>query len=268
MRKCRQNKNWFFPVILLFIFNLVSPAPANAQIVRKSKIEFPAIDSLLITADHYYSRKEYPYILLFHTELSSRGEVDSLAQRFVKMRYNCLAVDLRSGDKYGFVKNETAERALAEGLDVRIEAGEKDIISTLEFVKSLTYNPVLLLGSSSSASLCIKVAAGRDNIGGILAFSPGEFFLPEFGVPSVLPDFNTPVFIAGNATEEPYLNEMFSGLPDKYKSLMTPSGNSLGRGSELLLSGNPARDEYWMAVLIFIKSLNEIPDGEVPCNPL
>ena len=77
---------------------LLQAIPAGAQIIRKSKVTFFSSDSLSITADHYFSKKTNPCILLFHTENSSRGEFDSIAGRFARMQYNCLAVDLRSGE--------------------------------------------------------------------------------------------------------------------------------------------------------------------------
>lgn len=240
----------------------------SAQIVRKTKVEFFSSDSVLITADHYYSRKENPYILLFHTEKSSRGEFDSLAYRFVKMQYNCLAVDLRTGDKYGFVHNETAERVHEGGLDIDTDNAEEDIIAAINFVSSFNGKPIVLLGSSSSASLCVKIASRNPKVKAVMAFSPGEFFLPEFKLASVLPGMKTPLFIAGNPEEQPYINEIFSDLNDQYKSFMPPPDHALGRGARLLLMGNPARDEYWLAVLIFIKSIKTLPDGEVSDNPV
>ncbi len=243
------------PAIIFLAF--LSSGNSYAQIVRKSKIEFYSTDSLLITADHYYSRKENPYILLFHTEQSSRGEFGVIAERFIKMQYNCIAVDIRTGNKHGFVKNETSGRALDNGIDRELEDGEKDIIASLNYVRSISDNNIIILGSSSSASLSLKIAAEEEDITAVIALSPGEFFQPEFEVRSIFENYKIPVFIAGNKSEEPYLVDIFSDLKEEYKTMITASENTRGRGTGLLLEENPANNEYWFSILIFIKSLKE-----------
>ena len=75
---------------------------------HKEKVTFESEDGVLITADHYLINQEYPYIVLFHQAGSSRGEFNEIAEKLMMLRYNCLAVDLRSGDNSNFVKNETA----------------------------------------------------------------------------------------------------------------------------------------------------------------
>ena len=235
----------------------MSSGSSYAQIVRKSKIEFYSTDSLLITADHYYSKKSNPYILLFHTEQSSRGEFDVIAERFIKMQYNCIAVDIRTGNKHGFVKNETSGRAMDSGIDRELEDGEKDIIASLNYVRSINKNNIIILGSSSSASLSLKIAAEENDITAVIALSPGEFFQPEFEVRSIIENYKIPVFIAGNKLEEPYLIDIFTDLKEEYKTMITASENTRGRGTGLLLEENPANNEYWFSILIFIKSLKE-----------
>lgn len=256
MQKLFRGKILNYSILAIFLLTSLSTEKAFSQIVRKSKIEFYSSDSLLLTADHYFSKKGNPYILFFHSENSSRGEFDNIATRFTKMHYNCLAVDLRTGNKYGYVKNESAERASRNSRDKRLISGEKDILAAIKFVQSLSKKNLILFGSSSSASLSLKIASEINNIDAVMALSPGEYFKPEFVVQNLIPDFNIPIFIAGNKIEEPYLNDMFFELKEEYKSIVNPSENSEGRGTELLSQDNPASNEYWMAVLIFIKSLN------------
>ncbi|MCK4920875.1 MAG: hypothetical protein KAS71_07505 [Bacteroidales bacterium] len=245
-----------YSLLAIILLTSLSMEKSFGQIVRKSKIEFYSSDSLLLTADHYFSKKGNQYILFFHSENSSRGEFDNIANRFTKMRYNCLAVDLRTGNKYGYIKNESAERASRSNVKNSLISGEKDILAAIEFAQSLSNKNLILFGSSSSASLSLKIAAEINNIDAVMALSPGEYFKPEFAVQNLIPDFNIPIFVAGNKIEEPYLNDMFFELKEEYKSIVDPADNSEGRGTELLSQNNPANNEYWMAVLIFIKSLN------------
>jgi dienelactone hydrolase len=65
----------------------------------QDKVSFHAEDGLKITADLYLIDFSEPFILLFHQAESSRGEYNDIAPRLNKLGYNCLAVDLRSGQK-------------------------------------------------------------------------------------------------------------------------------------------------------------------------
>lgn len=257
LQKLNRNKLLKFSALAFILLTIFSTETTFSQIVRKSKIEFYSKDSLILTADHYFSDKEYPYILFFHSENSSRGEFESIAYRFTKMHYNCLAVDLRTGDKFGYVKNESVPRDSGSFIDRRLKNGEQDILAAIEFAQTLTDKNLILFGSSSSASLSLKVATELTNIDAVMALSPGEYFKPDFSIQNMAPEFKIPIFIAGNKIEEPYLKDIFFELKDEYKSLVNPSENSVGRGAELLSEENPANNEYWMAVLIFIKTLNE-----------
>ena len=91
---------------LYFIF-LFLGLTASAQ----EKVSFFSEDSLNITADLYLNDYLNPFILLFHQAESSRGEFKNIAPKLMKLGYNCLAVDLRSGEKSNYIKNETAYRA-------------------------------------------------------------------------------------------------------------------------------------------------------------
>jgi dienelactone hydrolase len=230
------------------------PASISAQVIRKSKISFKASDGLMITADLYQSRKSNPYILLLPQEQSCRGEFDSIASLFIKMNYNCMAVDLRSGDNFRFVKNETAIRAREGGFANSLNAASKDIEAAIDYLYQSTGNKISLFGSASSASLALIVGRDNDHVKAIVAFDPGEYFLPEYELKSVLANYPKPLFIACTPDEYFYLSgiEGFTG-PD---IILFRSTSQEGiRGTNALLKENPARDEYWLSLLIFFKSL-------------
>ena len=92
LQKLNSKRLLKFSILAIILFSILTAENAFSQIVRKSKLEFYSTDSLILTADHYYSNKDNPYILFFHSENSSRGEFDNIAYRFSKMHYNCLAV--------------------------------------------------------------------------------------------------------------------------------------------------------------------------------
>ena len=84
-------------IIIISLISILLASPAT-----KKKVTFTAEDGLEITADLYVEKEEYPYILLFHQAESSRGEYNETAIKLAKLRYNCLAVDLRSGNNSNY----------------------------------------------------------------------------------------------------------------------------------------------------------------------
>ncbi len=239
----------------LLILLIIIPVHYSFQVVRKTKVNFQAEDGLVITADQYYSKKSNPYIILFHQEGASRGEFEPIAERFLRMNYNCLAVDLRSGDKYGFTTNETTKLAREKGFNTRLYESLKDIKAAIAYVQEISEEPIILLGSSYSSSLSLFAAGEFPEVKAVITFSPGEFFLPETSLQSVLKDFNKPVF-AGCSTEEyPYVAEMFQNSDNQNYIIFKPSYGQGKRTAEALLPGNETSDEYWLALLIFIRSI-------------
>lgn len=254
-RKSEIIKTGFLKVFVSAVF-LTSflMQDLKTQIIRKTTVDFYSSDSLLITADHYYSRPEDPYILLFHQENSSRGEYDSLAGRFIKMRYNCLSVDLRTGDNYGFVNNLTAVRAKEKKLTGKAGA-EKDILAAISFVSEMSDQKVMLLGSSLSATLALKVASEDDRVKAVMAFSPGEYLRPRHSLERILKKISIPTYITSGPVAYPYLLESVKGISEGRLTIFEPPENTKERGASLLMNKNPSYNEYWLSVLIFIKSL-------------
>jgi dienelactone hydrolase len=240
--------------LLVFVFLLAGNNSGNAQIIRKSLVEFYASDSLLISADHYFSSKENSYILLFHREGSSRGEFESIADRFVKMGYNCLAVDMRNGDSFGFVNNKTASRAKSQNLQSDAKA-EMDILAAIDYISQIYTGEMILLGSSFSATLCLKVATENENVKAVMTFSPGDFMRSRTTLKELLEKIQKPVFIASNQIEYPFVVEATSEINDDKITLVKPPENAENRGIGLLSDNNPVSDTYWLSVLVFIKSL-------------
>lgn len=230
------------------------PEPLIAQVIRKSTLTFAASDGLLVTADLYQSKKSNPYILLFHEDQSCKAEYDSIVSRFIKMNYNCMAVDLRSGSDVGFNKNETANRAKEEGFSTSIFNGILDMEAAINYAYDLSGKDVSLIGSGSSASLALIVGARHDKVTAVVNFSPGEYLLPDCSINNLLADFIKPVFVACTATEKEYLSGI-EGFPGIDKVLFSPTDGEGLHGTSALLPENQSRDEYWLSLLIFFKSL-------------
>lgn len=237
----------------LFIMILAIPL-IHAQGERE-KVTFPAEDGIVVTADKYFTDEELPYILLFHQAGSSRGEFIDIAGRFQKLRYNCLAVDLRSGRSSNYIQNETAKNAGLRNAPVKYLDAAMDIRAAIDYVRELSPLPMILLGSSYSASLVMLEGEENPNVSAVIAFSPGEYFGEDLRMEDRIDTISKPLFIAVTEREEPYVRQMMSGIPEEDYTLFRPEGPGK-HGARALWEDNPSKDEYWLALLLFINNLN------------
>jgi dienelactone hydrolase len=239
-----------------YLFILISfPILASGQVIRKSKVSFPTSDNLIVTADHYISKKSNPYIILLHTEGSSRAEYDFIATRLLKLNYNCLAVDLRSGDRYEFTTNETAKRAKEMGLANGLYESAKDVKASIDYVKSLSDSSIILFGSSFSATLSIILAENDSLIDAVIAFSPGNFFSPESDLKEIIPDYKKPLFAGFSVDEFPFVEEIFAETELNNLTVFKPINSNGIRTTKALLNSNAGSDEYWFALLVFFRNI-------------
>jgi len=240
--------------ILILIASLIL-----VPVTRKKKITFLSRDSLEVTADVYVAKEDYPYLILFHQEGSSRGEYNETALKFMKLNFNCLAVDLRSGNNSNYVRNETARKAMQTFKpSLFLDAGN-DIEAAIEYAYNINNQNVILVGSSFSASLCMVIGNRNPHVKAVIAFSPGEFFGDNLRLEEELDTFRIPLFVTGTETELPYIDKMLQKISAQdnvtvYKPV-TPPGQ---HGSMALWDNNPTKDEYWLALLVFFNSLKNI----------
>jgi pimeloyl-ACP methyl ester carboxylesterase len=237
--------------VFYFILLLLLPFGIYAQ----QKVTFLAEDGLKITADLYLKDYELPFILLFHQGESSRGEYNEIAARLLKLEYNCLAVDLRSGEKMNYIANETAARAKAENIPHAYLDAIKDIKAAILYVQKFNKKPVILFGSSYSASLCLVIAPNNKNVKAVVAFSPGEFFRPELIVKDKISGLDKPVFISSSDIEYEYIEQMFSEVPDSLKFIYRPPKGKGTHGAKALWKSSDSSDECWLELMLFFKKI-------------
>jgi len=242
--------------ILYTIFIFFLSFSLSFSQVTKEKVSFSSGDGIQVTADKYIINEEFPYILLFHQAGSSRGEFNDIAERFLKLRYNCLAVDLRSGDNSNFVRNETAQSAREGNASVNYLDALPDIQTAIDFAWKLNPKELILLGSSYSASLVMLEGMDNQNVKAMIAFSPGEYFGDELRMEESIDSLSKPLFIAVTEREEPYVKQMMSNIPDEGYTLFKPEKPGV-HGARALWEENVSKDEYWLALLLFINNLNK-----------
>ena len=223
---------------------------------HKEKVTFESEDGVLITADNYLINQEYPYIVLFHQAGSSRGEFNEIAEKLMMLRYNCLAVDLRSGDNSNFVKNETAVKTRESSKPTRYLDTRQDIRAAINYAFGLNPKDMILLGSSYSASLVMIEGQENEHVNAIIAFSPGEYFGNDLRMETYLDSISKPMFIAATQHEFSYVKQMVSQLPEDSYMLFQPEGEGV-HGARALWEDNASKDEYWLNLLLFINNLNK-----------
>ncbi len=230
----------------------------SGNIFAQRKITIVASDKLIVTADLYLSDNGAPYIILFHQENSSRGEFREIAPKLQKMGFNCLAIDLRHGKESNYVQNETVIKVREEHLPATTLDCEKDILAAIDYIsKTAIKNKCVLFGSSFSASLAMKAANHNKYVTAVIAFSPGEYFTPSAKVEHWLADFDKPLFVASTKREYPFIASMLKDIPQQDVILFQPSVGDGVHGAPALWSSNPSSNEYWMALMMFMKKVKE-----------
>ncbi len=224
-------------------------------------LTFPSADGLQVTADVYLTNnaEKRPFIVLFHQAKWSRGEYRETAPRLNRLGYNCLAVDLRSGNKVAGVTNMTALKAREKGKQTRFVDAMQDMVAALNYVKE-TYNPprLLMLGSSYSAGLALKVAGDNPGlVDGVMAFSPAEYFvkngMSHTWVLESAKNISVPVFITSARKEKNRWTELYNAVNTDTKLSFVP--NTAGKhGSRALWNKYPDSEEYWNMLEQFLKS--------------
>ncbi len=227
---------------------------ANAQ----TKITFSSFDGLTITADEYTTETATRYIVLCHQAGSSRGEYTQIAKRFNKLGFNCLAVDLRSGGEANGVKNETAEAATTAKKSTEYIDSEKDINAAIEYAfNKSNHKNVILLGSSYSASLALKIGKENDKVSAIIAFSPGEYFGNKLNIANSVKSLNKPVWVTCTKKEVADVTTIMNGIVSKNKMQINPTGEGI-HGAKALWKDQAGNEEYWVKIIPFMDSVRNL----------
>jgi pimeloyl-ACP methyl ester carboxylesterase len=237
-------------IILLQVSFLLS---ARAQ----QFITFQSSDNVTISSDFYETEAvSKKWMIMCHQEEYSRGEFKEIAQRMIKLNFNCLAIDMRSGGEVNYVQNETALEAKNLGKSQTLLACEIDILSAIEYVKSREKDAeIVLFGSSFSASLCLKIAKERPDIKAVIAFSPGEFFTPQISMKKTLAGISIPIYVGSTKSEYSYVKEMFENVKPQKLVLFRPEKADGMHGAKTLWWESTTRNEYWLSLLFFLNSL-------------
>jgi dienelactone hydrolase len=215
-------------------------------------ITFPSNDGVIITADLYETNPPVNFILLCHLAEHSRGEYLQTAKKLMALGFNCLAVDLRVGKEIFGVQNQTSLDAKMKNKATGFLDAEQDIVAAIRYADSLAKGRgIILLGSSFSASLALKIGSTNPKIKAVIAFSPGEHFGEKLNLKSTLKGFNKPLFVTSSRDEAALVSVLVDEIPDSVKQQFVPEGKGT-HGSLALWLMMPDHPEYWTALEQFL----------------
>lgn len=221
-------------------------------------VDFPTTGGIQGRADVYESENRLAtLVLLFHQAGWSRGEYREIAPKLVKAGYRVMAVDQRSGGAVNGVKNETHRRATRMGLARGYLDAYADLEAALVYArKELAAARVIVWGSSYSASLVVRLAAEHpEEVAGVMAFSPGEYFKKRKSsayIRDLAKRVKQPLFITSSKPEREEVKPIFDASPAEKKILFTPASKGQ-HGSRALWNKWSDSDVYWAAVNGFLQ---------------
>lgn len=239
-----------------YIFISLLVVVTSQSISAQQTVTFKAEDGLDVTADLYLMDLNYPYIILLHQAGYSRGEYREIAPRLTNLGYNCLAVDLRSGNEVNGVVNQTHQLAQGKGLKTDYIAAINDVDAAIAYVKSRTDKPFVLWGSSYSASLALIVGTNDLRTAAVVSFSPGEYFDDKDFVKNQIKRISVPVLVLSAKSECASVNELVSVVNPNLVTKYCPSEPGK-HGAKALWSSSPFSDDYWLAVTMFFSKLKK-----------
>jgi dienelactone hydrolase len=239
-----------------FRFCLLALLCCAAASFAQLKINIQSQDEVTITGDWYPVNSESQTILLCHQNGFSRGEYQETAVKLNKLGFNCLAIDLRVGAQVNGVVNETAKDAKSKNKSQHTIDAEQDITAATDWIYQKYSRRIILLGSSYSASLCLKVAKENDHVFAVAAFSPGEYFDNKELISKAVSGMKKPVFLTSSKEEAAGVTELTKDIISLVKVQYIPRGAG-DHGSKVLWSSAPENQDYWAALISFLNRMKK-----------
>ena len=228
-------------------------APVEEQAPQPVTLTAP--DGVTVYGTYYPAANARAVILLFHQAGSSKDEYTTIAPQLQRAGFAALAIDQRvGGSLYGTNQTVAAYKGKTDYLGAL-----PDLEAALAWAKDKAQGrPILLWGSSYSASLVFLVAASKSaegSVKGVLAFSPGEYFDDKTMVEKAAAKLTLPVFVtsANTLQEEQEAKAILSATKSTDRQQFIPKAGVHG-SSTLIAAKNPGgADDNWQAVFAFLK---------------
>lgn len=233
----------------------VDTTKSTDPILDKSVIEisFLADDSLLISGHSYFIDDSSTVILLCHQAGKNLHEYDSIYPILNDWGFNCIAIDQRAGGIVNGIVNQTADRALDQNATLGMVAAKKDILAGIDFAYDQFNRPIVLWGSSYSASLALHIAEKNEKVAAVVAFSPGDYFENEMPpLVDVVQPMEKPFFITCAKRENNTLAKTLKNRHLDSLHVFHSPETSGAHGSKALNLKNDEGQRYWDALNQFL----------------
>lgn len=222
----------------------------------QEKVNFLASDSLEVVGDWYLAQEDFPTIILCHQAGWSRGEYLETAKWLNTQGFNCLAIDQRSGEAVNDVRNITAENAKRLGKNGNYVDALPDIRAAVDWATTNSPSGVILVGSSYSAGLVLKVAMENDLVRAVAAFSPGEYYGDKLKLGKSIDGLAKPTFITASKREMGAMREITMHINPEMLTTYTPTVEGQ-HGSKALWTTKPGYEGYRKAFLEWLVKVTQ-----------
>lgn len=219
--------------------------------VEFKTVQFPSADGLMITADLYAAQKPKGFILLCHRSHFNRGEYREAGPKLAALGFTCMAIDQRSGMNVLGVMNETSTLAKKKRLPTGYLDARPDIEAAVDYLYKKSHRqPVIVMGSSYSASLALLLAKDSDKIGAVIGFSPGEY-LKGIPLAESIKGLVKPVYVTSAKKEATDVRKLMRYVGTQYKTQFKPKHEG-AHGARVLWKATSGHEEYWHSLNRFL----------------
>ncbi len=239
--------------LLLLTLTIFSQYLFSQETSISKTLTFYAKDSVKITADAYFMKNVKPTVLLCHQAGYSRGEYIETAKKINALGFSCLAIDQRSGNEVNDIKNQTALDARSKARNIGFAGAKQDVEAAIDYLYKMNGNrPIILVGSSYSASLALWIASENKKIKAVAAFSPGEY-LNGKNLAVLIKSLDIPTFITSSKREISPVEKLLRFVNNEKLIHYKPSENGI-HGSRAIWKTTNGYEGYWNAFKTFMLS--------------
>lgn len=239
------------------------PKPANlpkeSRAMAAEPVTLTAADGVKIAGVHTSVEKPKALILLFHQAESGKDEYATIAPRLATWGYASLRIDQRAGGEL-FGGNVTASGVGVKPGHVATPAeylaAKPDLEAALAWAEARKL-PVILWGSSYSASLVFLLAAEHPEVRAVMAFSPGEYFDDTKLVRTAAAKVRAPVFAtsAKDGHEIDAARNILAVVPGAKEQFVPKLGGVHGSSTLLRAKNRDGSEPAWSAVIAFLQKV-------------
>ena len=162
-----------------------------------------------------------------------------------------MAIDQRSGKEVNGIINQTAIDADSKFMNVGYAGAKSDLEAAIDYLYELNGNkPIILVGSSYSASLALWLGSENKKIKAVAAFSPGEY-LKNMSLADTIRQIMVPTFITSSQREIGPVEKLIRFVKPKYITHFKPDVEGI-HGSRAIWDSTEGHEAYWNAFKEFL----------------